>query len=133
GTVDVSVNSDPASDVYDTEVFELGVSYGLAMTPRVWQRLHSYGNETVLSWTASMYNSTAWEVSSEYGPVAVDSPQSLQLLTMLGALGVAPFVTDFTTGHAPTFAIDGGFFGYDQAQAFFQGATTYVVTIPIDV
>ncbi|GCA63431.1 hypothetical protein KIPB_009902 [Kipferlia bialata] len=78
-----------------------------------------------------MYNSTAWEISSEYGPVATDSPQAHQLVTMLGALGVAPFVTDFTTVVAPEFGIAGGFLEYENAQAFFQGSTTVVVTIPL--
>ncbi|GIQ91595.1 hypothetical protein KIPB_014932, partial [Kipferlia bialata] len=125
------VNSDPASDVYDTEVFELGVSFGLAMTPRVWTEDHSWGNSTHISYTASMYNSTSWEVSSGYGPVAVDGPQAFQLVSMLGALGIAPWVTQFTDGVAPYFAIEGDFLEYGKAQVFFQGATTVVATLPL--
>ncbi|GIQ84838.1 hypothetical protein KIPB_006409 [Kipferlia bialata] len=132
GTVEVSVNSDPASDVYDTEVFELGVSYGLAMTPRVWQTEHTTWTTTSMSWSASMYNSTAWEVSSEYGPVAVDSPQAHQLLAMLGAIGVAPFVTDMTTDNAPEWMITGDYYDYDNQETFFDGATTFVVAIPLN-
>ncbi|GIQ81006.1 hypothetical protein KIPB_001898 [Kipferlia bialata] len=129
GTVDVSVDYGSLSD--NVHAFQIGLSYGMAMTPDVWQNEFNWGNETTVSWNASPYNSTAWAISSEYGDLHLDTPQSQQLLMMLSALGVAPFVSQFTHDDAPFFGIQGDFFEYDLAKAFFDGPTTLVATIPL--
>ncbi|GIQ85486.1 hypothetical protein KIPB_007158 [Kipferlia bialata] len=127
GTVDISVSDDPDP----SPALTLGVSYGLALQSKLVEILHSYGNVTFLSWETSVFNVTAWPVSSRYGDVSTHTPQAMELSFMLGSFGVAPWFESFSDVHAPNFNYPDGFLTYDDIQIMYPDSETMLLSCPM--
>ncbi|GIQ89953.1 hypothetical protein KIPB_012574, partial [Kipferlia bialata] len=81
----------------------------------------------------STYNVTAWSVSSDFGPLSLDTPQALQLELMLAALGVVPYMNTWTETHAPYLPVKGSYYDWTGVYAMMQVPESVSFCIPMVV
>ncbi|GIQ85148.1 hypothetical protein KIPB_006776 [Kipferlia bialata] len=126
GTVSVSVLDGDKR----LPAFEVGYSAGLAGIPSTSQ----YDEHTMrFPLLFSPYNTTAWSMSSEFGPVDTTNPMAMQLEMMLSALAVVPYMNDWITRHGPYLDMKVSYLDWDNVYPMLQIPESISYCIPMHV
>ncbi|GIQ89317.1 hypothetical protein KIPB_011753, partial [Kipferlia bialata] len=77
------------------------------------------------------FNSTAWPVSSEYGPVDTSGPAARQLQMMLSALAISPYMDTWMEGHSPFLGSSIDFVDWDATYPVLQAPESISFCMPL--
>ncbi|GIQ89318.1 hypothetical protein KIPB_011754, partial [Kipferlia bialata] len=110
------------------EGFRVGYSAGLAGTPfSVYDGTHKIKYPLAFS----PFNTTAWSVSSEYGPVDTSGPAARQLEMMLSALAIVPYMDTWVERHAPFLSVHVDFADWDATYPVLQAPESISFCTPL--
>ncbi|GIQ86031.1 hypothetical protein KIPB_007806, partial [Kipferlia bialata] len=124
----------------DVPVLSVDCSLGLSAVPYLWVEVGTYSNATHISLDFYAYNVDVYSAHSDYGDIDLTSmpvqQTMMQLLTILSADAVAPFLTDLLVEDSPSWGSPGDFFLWDQAEfifnSFHEGEGWMCVSIPLE-